>query len=335
MCRRTRRRGSTLRHRIGEQVEEVLRAHGKPRSAVGALIAQVHLPTDPAFLRRYPFELSGGQQQRVAIAMALSCQPLIVVLDEPTTGLDASTQARILALLRDLGSQTGAAFVYVSHDLAVVNNLAHRVGVMYAGRLVEVGGREGVFGNPGHPYTSLLLASVPRLSEPRVLTGITGAAPPPGHRPQGCAFAPRCPAVIARCVEETPAEVTHGDQTARCWRAWEFTPGAAAPSLTSRAAGAPDTLLTANAISASYRQPGRRSQVLWDVSFSIGAGGCLAIVGESGSGKTTLGRCVAGLRRPDDGALMLAGRTLARHVTERTRKNGARFKLCFRTLTAH
>lgn len=321
--------GLNPRHRIGQQIEEVLGAHGKPRSAVAPLLAQVHLPNDAAFLRRYPFELSGGQQQRVAIAMALSCHPLIVVLDEPTTGLDASTQARILTLLRDLGADTGAAFVYVSHDLAVVNNLAHRVGVMYAGRLVEVGGREGVFGNPGHPYTSLLLASVPRLSEPRALTGISGAAPPPGHRPRGCAFAPRCPAAVARCAEQIPPEVTKGDQTARCWRAWEFTSSGAAARGTPRAAAASEALLTASGMSASYRQPGRRTQVLWDVSFSVGAGGCLAIVGESGSGKTTLGRCVAGLHRPDGGVLTLAGRPLAPHVTNRTSSERREIQIVF------
>ena len=321
--------GLNPRHRIGRQVEEVLVAHGQPRSAVGSLIAQVHLPSDPQFLRRYPFELSGGQQQRVAIAMALSCHPLVVVLDEPTTGLDASTQARILSLLRDLGSQTGAAFVYVSHDLAVVNDLAHRVGVMYAGRLVEVGGREGVFGRPGHPYTSLLLASVPRLSEPRALTGISGAAPPPGHRPRGCAFAPRCPAVIARCREQSPVEVANGDHVARCWRAWEYAPGAGGEGSAPRAAVDSGALLAADGVSASYRHPGRRFQVLWDVSFSVRAGGCLAVVGESGSGKTTLGRCVAGLHQPDGGTLTLAGRTLARRVANRTAAERREIQIVF------
>jgi peptide/nickel transport system ATP-binding protein len=310
--------GLNPRHRIGRQVEEVLIAHGKPISAVESLVVRVHLPSDSNFLRRYPFELSGGQQQRVAIAMALSCQPAVLVLDEPTTGLDASTQAHILALLRELGSQTGAAFVYVSHDLAVVSQFAHRVGVMYAGRLVEVGGRAGVFGTPGHPYTSLLLASVPRLSQARALTGISGSAPPPGQRPNGCSFAPRCPAAIPRCVDEFPLEAARGDQVVYCWRAWEFAANAVDKPGASTAAVAPAELLTAEAISASYRHSGRRFQVLSDVSFSVKAGGCLAIVGESGSGKTTLGRCIAGLHRPDGGTVRLGGRSLAAHVTNRT-----------------
>jgi peptide/nickel transport system ATP-binding protein len=310
--------GLNPRHRISQQIGEVLVAHGKPRSRVASLIAQVRLPSDPAFLQRYPFELSGGQQQRVAIAMALSCQPKVVVLDEPTTGLDATTQAHILSLLRDLGSQTGAAFVYVSHDLAVVNDLAHRVGVMYAGRLVEVGRRDGVFGNPGHPYTSLLLASVPRLAQPRALTGIGGAAPPPGRRPNGCAFAPRCPVAVSRCVEQFPDEMLDGDHMARCWRAWTSVEKAGGAWEAASAFAARDALLTAYGVFASYRHPGRRFEVLRDVSFSVRAGGCLAIVGESGSGKTTLGRCVAGLHEPDAGALALSGHSLARGVADRT-----------------
>jgi peptide/nickel transport system ATP-binding protein len=321
--------GLNPRHRIGRQIEEVLIAHGKPRSAVASLIRQVHLPDDPTFLQRYPFELSGGQQQRVAIAMALSCQPKVVVLDEPTTGLDATTQARILSLLRDLGSQTGAAFVYVSHDLAVVNGLANQIGVMYAGRVVEAGRREGVFGNPGHPYTSLLLASVPRLAEPRALKGIGGTAPPPGRRPDGCAFAPRCPVAIARCVEQFPDEVSDGDHVARCWRAWTGVENAGGATEAASALAARDALLTADRVSASYRQPGRRFEVLRDVSFSVRAGGCLAIVGESGSGKTTLGRCIAGLHEPDAGALTLSGNSLARGVANRTAAQRREIQIVF------
>src|SRR5579862_1125190 len=164
------------RQRIGTQIAEVLTVHGmssaEANSVVSHLAQSVGLQDDAAFLRRYPFELSGGQQQRVVIAMALACRPLVVVLDEPTTGLDVTTQARILNLLRELGRSSGAAFIYVTHDLAVVDNIASRVLVMYAGRIVEAGPRTEVLHQAAHPYTALLVASVPRLADRRRLTGI-------------------------------------------------------------------------------------------------------------------------------------------------------------------
>ena len=313
------------RHRVGDQIAEVLRTHGggKEEAArrVRALAEQVRLPSDDAFLRRYPFELSGGQQQRVAIAMAVACAPLAVVLDEPTTGLDVTTQARVLDLVRDLSKQTGAAFVYVTHDLAVVDTIADDVAVMYAGRMVEYGPRERVFRSPAHPYTALLLSAVPRLAIRRHLTGIAGTAPAPGTRPTGCFFAPRCPVAIDRCRDAFPPEVSlETGHLARCWQAATYTPPASTALALSGAPRAPDqTLLAVDRLVASYGRGAGRRAVLHGATFALAAGECLAVVGESGSGKTTLGRCVVGLHRPDAGAVTLHGAPLARVASERPR----------------
>ena len=161
-------------------------------------------PSDDAFLARYPHQLSGGQQQRVAIAMAFACRPGVIVCDEPTTGLDVTTQARVLETVRDLCRSHAVAALYVSHDLAVVAELADRVAVMYAGRIVETGTRDQLFKTPRHPYTRRLLRAVPDLEGKRAVIGIPGHAPLPGDRPDGCFFHPRCTLATDRCREEFP-----------------------------------------------------------------------------------------------------------------------------------
>jgi peptide/nickel transport system ATP-binding protein len=318
------------RHRVGSQIAETLTVHGRSRGEAAGVVRElarrVHLPEDESFLRRYPFELSGGQQQRVAIAMALAGKPLVVVLDEPTTGLDVTTQARVLDLLRELSGETRIAFVYVTHDLAVVDGLADRVAVMYAGRIVETGPRERVFRRPAHPYTSLLLASVPRLSVRQALTGIAGTAPPPGARPDGCFFAPRCPLADERTRAEFPpaVEIEPG-HAVRCWHAAEVIqhPPVELRSVVSTPAA--DGLLRVTDLRASYG----KNTVLHGVSLGIAHGGCLALVGESGSGKTTLGRCVAGLHRPDAGEIALNGVPLAAHAGERARAERQAVQIVF------
>jgi peptide/nickel transport system ATP-binding protein len=256
--------------------------------------------------------------------MALACRPLVVVLDEPTTGLDVSTQARVLDVLRDLGRTSGAAFVYVTHDLAVVDTIATRVAVMYAGRIVEAGPREEVLRRPTHPYTSLLLASVPRLSTRQHLTGIAGTAPAPRSRPPGCSFAPRCPLVSEPCRVAFPS-VTHIDQDhfVRCWNA----PQRLVHSLaTARGAGhgeAPEApLLGVDDLVVAYGSGKQRRIVVRGVAFDLGKGECLALVGESGSGKSTIGRCIAGLHAPDSGSIRLHGQPLA--PTAAGRRQGER-----------
>jgi peptide/nickel transport system ATP-binding protein len=310
------------RQRVGRQLAEVPLVHGWSRErvarAVEAMLEEVGLPSDAGFLRRYPFELSGGQQQRLTIAMALVAEPQVVVLDEPTTGLDTITQARILRLLRRIAGSSDAAFVYVTHDLAAVDGLADRVAVMYAGRVVEHGPRSAVFSHPSHPYTALLLESVPRLAFRHELEGIAGTTPPPGRRPAACRFAPRCPLAIDICTTVDPAAVAvEPNRWARCHRA-----GAAESIVSHRrlvAASSPHdgaALLSVVDLHASYGS----HEVCNGVSLEVPAGGCVALVGESGSGKSTLGRCIVGLHRPDVGTIAFAGEPLAGHAAERTAK---------------
>ena len=323
------------RIRLLRQIAEVLEVHGtRGRAAdesVLELLARVNLSTDAAFLRRYPFELSGGQQQRVVIAMALACRPRVVVLDEPTTGLDVTTQARVLALLRALSRETSVAFVYVTHDLAVVDNLADRVAVMYAGRIVELGDRERIFLRPIHPYTNLLLASVPRLARPNDLIGIPGTAPQPGRRPSGCAFAPRCPLASPQCREAfPPVSIVARRHQVRCWRSGEM--GQVVPGSRRRPAAAESAqppLLQVEKLCATYGRGSRETAVLHDVSFHIGTGECVALVGESGSGKTTAGRAIAGLHPPRSGRITLRGESLAARAVERTREERRSLQLVF------
>jgi peptide/nickel transport system ATP-binding protein len=282
------------RHRIGAQIAEVLAVHGIESTAIGSIVAdlarRVGIDDDQAFLRRYPFQLSGGQQQRVAIAMALACRPLVVVLDEPTTGLDVTTQARVLDLLADLGHQRLP--VYVTHDLAVVDAIATEVAVMYAGRIVEVGPREEVLYRPTHPYTALLLDSVPRLAVRSHLTGIAGTAPAPRLRPAGCFFAPRCPVAADTChVTFPPVTQVEQGHSVRCWHAGQRPTSAHAPASGNRPwLTSPTILLSVEGLIVTYGRSKTRRTVIRGITFDLRRGECLGVVGESGSGKSTIAR---------------------------------------------
>jgi peptide/nickel transport system ATP-binding protein len=324
------------RQRVGAQVAEVLRVAGRSRAAAAAgtadMVERVGLPADPAFLRRFPFELSGGQQQRLAIAMALIGGPSVVVLDEPTTGLDAATQARVLDLLRDLGREREVAFVYVTHDLAAVDGLADHVAVMYAGRVIEAGEKRRVFSRPAHPYTALLLDSVPRLSLRLALRGIPGTAPAPGRRPAGCRFAPRCPLAIDFCRAAEPEPFAVDGRRIRCHRAFEITRSIDRAAVASRAPASDASLLCVDGLAASYPKSSRgqgEAFALQDISFAVTPGECVALVGESGSGKSTLGRCIVGLHRPDAGAITLRGEPLAAHARDRSARQCQEIQFVF------
>src|SRR5262249_47079452 len=211
--------------RIGTQLREVIEAHGnQPDSAVSERIAEmmreVALPDDRDFLKRYPHELSGGQQQRVGPAMAFAPRPRLIVLDEPTTSLDVTTQTHVLSTVRELATLHDVAALYVSHDLAVVATLARQVAVMYAGRVVEIGPAEELFKSAGHPHTRGLVGAIPRLTGGRSLVGIPGRAASPGHHPPGCSFAPRCSMRIDQCEVAEPALLPISpDHAVRCIRA--------------------------------------------------------------------------------------------------------------------
>ena len=302
--------------RIGRQLDETLSEHGfgasddERRARIVEVLGEVLLPTDETFLRRYPHQLSGGQQQRVALAMAFANRPRVIVLDEPTTGLDVTTQAHVLATVRDLCAAHGVAAVYVSHDLAVVATLATRVAVMYGGRLVEVGPTGTLFRQAGHPYTRRLVEAIPELSGIHALVGIPGTAPRPGQRPAGCFFAPRCTYAQEPCrAAQPPLEPVAEEHVVRCIRhavvladAAVARPGAVpAPEIE-----VDEALVAVRGVCASY---GAR-QVLFDVDLAIRPRECLALVGESGSGKTTLARCVGGLHTEYTGAISYRGQPL-------------------------
>jgi oligopeptide/dipeptide ABC transporter ATP-binding protein len=211
---------------VGDQIVEALRAHrgtsrkDARREAVRRL-EEVGIPDPERRVDDYPHQLSGGMSQRVMIAMALACEPALLVADEPTTALDVTVQAQILRLLAEVKARHGMALILVTHDLAVVAEVCDRVAVMYAGRIVETGSVEEIFLHPAHPYTRALLDAIPepgRSDGP--LRGIAGSVPSPTSWPEGCRFRPRCPLAFDRCVQEPDAIPLGGPgRTARCWLA--------------------------------------------------------------------------------------------------------------------
>jgi oligopeptide transport system ATP-binding protein len=215
---------------IGRQITETLELHqgmNKQQSNERAteLLRLVGIPDAARRLKDFPHQFSGGMRQRVMIAMALSCNPRLIIADEPTTALDVTIQAQILELMRSLSDQFGTAMIIITHNLGVVARYAHRVVVMYAGRIIESGSAEEIYHNPSHAYTLGLLASVPRLDETRKvkLDPIEGLPPDLIDLPVGCSFAPRCKYLIDKCTEETPALALVKDEHASaCIRAGEL-----------------------------------------------------------------------------------------------------------------
>ncbi|MEN2738363.1 ABC transporter ATP-binding protein [Microbacterium sp. X-17] len=308
--------------RIGDSLRDVARAHGRSTDGlVTRLLQAVGLPATETFERRYPHQLSGGQLQRVSIAAALACEPSVIVLDEPTTGLDVVTQAKILAELRRVRDEQGVAMIYVTHDLGVAAEVADRLAVMYAGELVEDGPAHRVLSRPRHPYTRGLLASIPDHVSPHKLQPLPGVSVSVGERPTGCRFAPRCPQRVDRCEAEKPLlELLPVGEEARCFE-WERTPRIehVPLRLTDRVVEVTaDTVpvLDVRQLSAFHRSAGERITVARDITFRIERGASVALVGESGSGKTTIARTIAGLHTDATGEVLLDGtamRAMARH----------------------
>ncbi len=326
--------------RIERQLHE---AQLSQQDSGAELLRMVRIADPERVARSYPHELSGGMQQRVLIAMALSKQPDLLVLDEPTTGLDSTTEAVVLDLIRDLMAERHTATLYVSHSLGVMAQFADRLAVLYAGELVEDAPKPQLFAQPLHPYTQGLLDSVPRLGESKrriQLRSIPGTLPAPGELPEACVFAPRCPVAIDRCWEERPALETAGEgRRVRCHRWQEIHSGELdARQLPSRGAtqgaktardpeapnlpiDSPRSLLQVADLEVRYRPGGKLREWLSgeaaggvravnDVSFDLQAGETLGLVGESGSGKSSLARAIVGLVEPRRGSIELLGRLL-------------------------
>ncbi|MCU1761114.1 ABC transporter ATP-binding protein [Pseudomonas sp. 14P_8.1_Bac3] len=314
--------------RIGSLLRETLAAHqveldrAAQQQRIVDTLRDVGLPDDPAFQRRFPHQLSGGQQQRVMLALAFVLRPQLIVLDEPTTALDVTTQAHILATLRRLCKSLGVAAVYVSHDLAVIKDLVDRVMVMYAGRIVEVAEREALFHQPAHPYTRGLLAAIPDVAQRRDLQAIAGHAPALGQRPHGCAFAPRCSRRAAECSQAEPVlQDLSAAQRVAC-----LDPHRQALQLIAQAPPrVGDVMERAPLLEIKDLNVAYDRQVLFDVSLRVGAGECLALVGESGSGKTSLARAIAGLGENAEGDLQYAGAPLS--LSARQRNGGQRHQI--------
>lgn len=209
-------------YKVGEQVVEAIETHdvettvADARERVARLFQMVGL--DPQLMERYPHEFSGGMRQRAVIAMALSCDPDIIIADEPTTALDVIVQDRILRELKGIQEKLRMSVIYITHDIAVVAEVTDRIGVMYAGNLVELGDTVDVFRSPLHPYTAALMSSFPSVSgEKRPLASLSGEPPNLANLPSGCAFHPRCPYATDVCSRESPPRVSRGSQWAACW----------------------------------------------------------------------------------------------------------------------
>ncbi len=313
---------------IGEQIAEITRLHMglSPRDARDEAIEalrSVRIADPEIVARRYPHQLSGGMRQRVTIAMALSTDPRLLVLDEPTTALDVTTQAVILDLFRDLIKAEHAAALYVSHDLGTVAQLCDRVTVLYGGEVMETAPVSELYAKPLHPYTQGLLASLPRYTDETEmrLPTIDGVAPSLAERPSGCVFAPRCPVALDQChTHKPPLESARDGRIVRCHRWQEIDTGELVPFSIQRA-NVPDAppragyVLNAQHVEKRFGQRGLLSRLLGrgeqpvravdDVSVQINTRSTLGLVGESGSGKSTLARAIVALDPADTGKLML------------------------------
>jgi peptide/nickel transport system ATP-binding protein len=332
--------------RIGDQLTEVLTEHkglkgNLARDECLQMLERVRMPDPPAMMQRYPHQLSGGQQQRVLIAMALLTNPALLIMDEPTTGLDVTIEATILDLISELKREFDSTILYISHNLGVISRVADRVAVMYAGELVELSSVRDIFLRPLHPYTEALLRCIPKISagrHSRTLQPIRGRVPSLREIPGGCVFAPRCDRADQRCRSNHPelARAVDG-HFVRCFHADK--PGVPLPSIpqvTRTAAEQSESraalVLRIKGLKTYYAAQGQRLaglagkrgrgyvKAVDDVNLETWRGSTVGIVGESGCGKTTLAKCVAGLVPPNDGEMNFLGVDISEIVEKRPRE---------------
>ena len=334
--------------RVGRQLAEVFRYHHHtswPQSRDNALemFERVQFADPRRILERYPHELSGGQQQRVMIAMALAANPALLIMDEPTTGLDATVEAEILDLVQNLLTESDAAALFISHNLAIVARLCQRVGVLYAGRLAEEGPASQVLHKPRHPYSIGLIGSIPRWGSTKDrdrLIPIPGDPPALGEIPAGCAFASRCYVRTPECLLAPPplAACEGSDSLSACLRRNDVdalyarvdseesgfvtsekgTPSADGSSPETDRAASGEVVVVVDHLVKSFTAHHSDVTAVADVSLTLRRGEILGLVGESGSGKTTLARTIVGLYSPDGGQIHVGGEQ-SRSRSERAR----------------
>ena len=312
--------------KIGRQVAESFEVMGQSRkeaeaSALAAL-KRVRIADPVSVMERYPHQLSGGMLQRVVIAMALACDPKLLVLDEPTTGLDATVEAEVLDLVRDLRSELNSAILLIAHNLGVIRTMCDRVGVMYAGRIVEEGTVEDVFDNPSHPYTKGLLNSIPRhgiRKTDRELFAIPGNLPQIGEDLPTCVYVDRCPIATDLCRQEQPPIVQRGDgHWTRCHHPDRIDEVPDPEEVSEEHVVGDEEVIGVHGVSKTFRQRGAEVPALVSVDLGFAEGETLGLVGESGSGKSTLAKTMLGVHEPDEGgAITLRGRTMKGKSTER------------------
>ncbi len=330
--------------RVGAQIAEVFKILGRPGAealaATEQALRRVQIADVGKVMRRYPHELSGGMAQRVVIAMALATNPKLLILDEPTTGLDATVEAEVLDLIRMLRAELNTSVMFISHNLGVIRSMCDRVGVLYAGQLVEEGATAQILGSPQHPYTVGLLRCIPRAGlrkDHDRLDTIPGTLPPLGSQMPGCVYVDRCPIATEQCRTERPpvVELTTGHRS-RC-----FHPDLA-PDLPRNTEviefdnvavvdrSNPQPFLELGGVSKTFGADATAVRVLRDISLSLRQGETLGLVGESGSGKTTLAKVILGLTGPDSASVVsLDGRALAGGLAQRSAKDVAAVQIVF------
>jgi peptide/nickel transport system ATP-binding protein len=330
--------------RIGDQMTEVLTVHrgiskDEARERCIEMLRRVYMPDPAAVLNRYPHQISGGQQQRVVIAMALLNNPALLIMDEPTTALDVTVEAAVLDLIADLRRDFDTAILFISHNLGVVARVSSRVGVMYAGELVELASVQEIFANPRHPYTQGLMRCVPRLGIDKgssVLYPIRGRVPAPSRLPPGCVFEPRCDYATDRCRQERPPLVPlNATHLSRCLyaesidaSAWQ-PPEGVIPLAPRESPTEPKTILNVEAMQTYYKQnstsplaafglgPKKYVRAVDGVTFDLPQGKTLGVVGESGCGKSTLIKTLIGLEPMTGGDAQFLGFDLEKKASQR------------------
>jgi len=326
--------------RIGSQVADVFELMGVPKhersDRVIEVLKKVQIADPGRVARRYPHQLSGGMLQRVVIAMAIASEPNLLVLDEPTTGLDATVEAEVLELVSDLRHEIGTSVLFISHSLAVIRKMCDRTAVLYAGRLMEEGPTESNFTDPRHPYTVGLLRCLPssdkEQADDTVLDTIPGSLPPLGADIQGCVYAPRCGLVEDICRQIEPElNQLPGGRVTRC----HFPDRAPdlprfVPDRAPKRRHSTETLVEISQASKTFVQDGLPVYALSEIDLQIRVGETVGLVGESGSGKSTLAKVLLGIHAPDDGTVItLSGAELAGQLERRDQKAIAALQMIF------